>query len=100
LFYIRFNLKTIGKSEPLFKNTQNSRQKNALDELVEHERSKLIEQVFGIIYVIFIIGITLAVLLELKTEYQIDLFPGINTPFDDVYREAKNAVTGEGPPPQ
>lgn len=88
-------MRKIGKSESLFKKRENSQ--NDLDVLVEEERSKLIEQVFGVLYIIFIVGITLAVLMELKMEYQIDLFPGINTPFDDVYREAKNTFSGEGP---
>lgn len=89
-------LRIIGKSESLFKKKESSQ--NDLDDLVEEERSKLVEQVFGVLYIIFIIGITLAVLMELKMEYQIDLFPGINTPFDDVYREAKNTLSGGSPP--
>jgi hypothetical protein len=92
-------LRKIGKSEPLFKHDESAHIKNEADELVEHEKSKLVEKVFGVIYVLFIIGITLAVLMELKMEYQIDIFPGINSPFDDVYRDAKNVLSGDSPPP-
>ncbi|MCG9879103.1 MAG: hypothetical protein MH472_00750 [Bacteroidia bacterium] len=63
---------------------------NSIDEIVESEHKHLIEKIVGVIYIIFIIVITLLVLLELKMEYQIDIFPGINSPFDDVYRELKD----------
>lgn len=74
-------------------------EKSSSDELLDHEKSQLLKQVFGFFYLVFIIGLTLAVLMELKTEYQIDIFPGIDTPFDDVYRDAKNVFQGGEPPP-
>lgn len=66
-----------------------------MDELVESEKGKLLERTFAVMYLLFIIGLLLAILLELKTAYQIDLFPGVDTPFDDVYRDAKNVLSGE-----
>lgn len=74
------------------------RKTNTADELVAEERKQLLEQVFGVIYIIFIVIITLAVLMELKIEYQIDLFPGMNTPFDDWYRNTKDVFENGAPP--
>lgn len=91
-------VKILKKSEPFFKQNKKDSQ-NEVDELVDDEKGKLMEQVFAVLYMIFITGLVLAVLMELKMEYQIDLFPGINTPFDDVYRDAKNVFSGEAPPP-
>lgn len=72
---------------------------NSIDELVDSEHNHLLEKIIGVIYIFFIIAITLMVLLELKMEYQIDIFPGINSPFDDVYREVKDQLNGaEGNP--
>jgi hypothetical protein len=94
-------LKILKKSDPLFPKISTGKNKNQEEELVSEEKSQLLEQVFGVIYIIFIVGLTLAVLMELKIEYQIDIFPGIDTPFDDVYKEAKGSIMGEpqGPPP-
>ncbi len=91
-------MRIIGKSEPLFAHASSHQHRNAEEDLVMSEKSKLTEQVFGLIYLIFIVGITLCVLMELKMEYQIDIFPGINTPFDDVYRDAKNVMGSDGQP--
>lgn len=82
--------------------TKSAKRKAEEDEFLSEEKSKLMEQVFGVIYLIFIIGITLCVLMELKMEYQIDIFPGVDTPFDDIYRGAKNTMNGNpnpAPPP-
>ncbi|MCF8255730.1 MAG: hypothetical protein K9H61_03790 [Bacteroidia bacterium] len=95
-------MKILKKTDPLFPKTSTEKKNNQTEDLVNEEKSQLLEQVFGVIYIIFIIGITLAVLMELKMEYQIDLFPGIDTPFDDVYKEAKGSLSGESqgaPPP-
>lgn len=91
-------MKIINKSESIFRETSHAGVRTDLDELVEKERSELFNQAVGVVYGVFIIGITIAIMLELKTEYQIDLFPGVNTPFDDVYREAKGAFSGEEQP--
>lgn len=75
------------------KNKKKNKEKkeiNSIDEIVENEHKHLIEKVVGVIYIIFILVLTMFVLLELKMEYQIDIFPGINSPFDDVYREIKD----------
>ncbi len=88
-------MKSINKFQSIFRESSHSGAQTDIDNLVAKERSELIAQAVGVVYGVFIIGITLAILLELKTEYQIDLFPGINTPFDDVYREAKGAINGE-----
>ncbi len=69
------------------------------EELILAEKAKLTEQVFGLIYLLIIAGITVCLLMELKMEYQIDIFPGINTPFDDVYRDAKNIMGSDGQAP-
>jgi hypothetical protein len=81
-------LKVIPKS--IFKNYEPTTKRTELNDLVEKERSELFNQSIAIVYGVFILVITIVVMLELKTEYQIDLFPEINTPFDDVYREIKN----------
>ncbi|OYU95080.1 MAG: hypothetical protein CFE21_12295 [Bacteroidetes bacterium B1(2017)] len=79
--------------------TKSAKRKAEEDDFLAEEKSKLLEQVFGVIYLIFIIGITLCVLMELKMEYQIDIFPGVDTPFDDIYRGAKNTMSGNPNPP-
>lgn len=95
-------MKTIVKGDPLF--TIGKREKNDSDELVEKEKKVLANEAFTILYLLFIAIFTIAVLLELKSEYQIDLFPGVNTPFDDAYFGLKERLTGEpqqpGAPPQ
>ncbi len=92
-------MRIIGKSEPLFAPNNSNHHRQMEEDLVLAEKSKLTEQVFGLIYLLFIIGITLCVLMELKMEYQIDILPGINTPFDDVYRDTKNIMGSDGQAP-
>jgi hypothetical protein len=91
-------LKSINKLPTIFRESSHAGSETDIDNLVATEKTELITQAVGVVYGVFIIGITIAILLELKTEYQIDLFPGINTPFDDVYREAKGAINGESQP--
>ncbi len=87
-------MKTIHKDEPLFR-IGKKREKTTTDEIVEKERFTLANEAFTVLYLLFIAIFTIAVLLELKSEYQIDLFPGVNTPFDDAYFGIKERVTGE-----
>jgi hypothetical protein len=87
-------LKTIHKDEPLFK-LGRKREKTNTDEIVEKERFALANEAFTVLYLVFIAIFTIAVLLELKSEYQIDLFPGVNTPFDDAYFGLKERITGQ-----
>ena len=86
-------MKTLGKDEPLFK-IGKKREKTTTDEIVEKERFALANEAFTVLYLLFIAIFTIAVLLELKSEYNIDLFPGVNTPFDDAYFGIKERVTG------
>ena len=67
------------------------------DELVEDEQMGLFSDVFAIFFFIFIVIISVAVILELKHEYHVDLFNGINTPFDDSYFAVKKTFTGKAP---
>ena len=48
-------------------------------------------KVFSIQYLLVIAIITLFMILEIKHEYNIDIFPNFNTPFDDVYFGVKKA---------
>ena len=89
-------MKIITKSQSIFKNSLLTAKRTDIDDLVAKERSELFNQAIGVVYGVFILGITIAIMLELKTEYQIDLFPGINTPFDYVYREIKNETINFG----
>ncbi|MCG9879274.1 MAG: hypothetical protein MH472_01615, partial [Bacteroidia bacterium] len=66
-------MKIINKSESIFRETSHAGVRTDLDELVEKERSELFNQAVGVVYGVFILGITIAIMLELKTEYQIDL---------------------------
>ena len=92
-------MKTISKDEPLFK-IGKKRGKTNTDEIVEKERFALANEAFTVLYVLFIAIFTIAVLLELKSEYQIDLFPGVNTPFDDAYFGIKDRISGQAPAPE
>lgn len=56
------------------------------EEDIRYERTKLFENVMVVMYVFIICILLIAALFELKTEYQIDIFPQFNTPFDDVYK--------------
>lgn len=87
-------MKIIAKNGPLFK-IANKHHLTGEDELVEQEQHEVLNKVFAFLYILFISLITIAVLLELKTAYQIDLFPGINTPFDDVYFKMKGDMLNE-----
>jgi hypothetical protein len=72
-------------------------QRDDEDELLEDEQKGLFSDVFAIFFFIFIVIISVAVILELKHEYHVDLFKGINTPFDDLYFAVKNTFTGKAP---
>lgn len=87
------------KLESLFFGKSIIRSRDEAEDMIEEEKSKVLEQVVGLFYLVFIICITLAILMELKIEYQIDIFPGINTPFDDVYQSTKDGFSGNGQPP-
>lgn len=73
---------------------------NAEEDFVKREHNKLTELVVSTMYLFLITGLSLAVLMELKMEYKIDIFRGIGTPFDEVYSTAKNVFSNEEPLPQ
>jgi hypothetical protein len=49
------------------------------------EEQKLPKILLSFFYLMFIGLLSFLVLLELKSTYQIDIFPFVNTPFDDYY---------------
>ena len=91
----RYSLKIIHKNDPLPCMPPHHRDEE--DEFIEEEHKGLYKDVFAIFFLGFIIVISMAVILELKHEYNIDLLKGINTPFDDVYFAIKNTVSGKTP---
>lgn len=54
----------------------------------------LIKDITKIIYVIAVAAIVIFSIFEIKNAFQIDLVPGVNFIFDDIYREWKNDVLG------
>jgi hypothetical protein len=42
------------------------------------------------LYIVFIIVLILITTIELKRLYQIDVFPGVDTPIDNMYYEVKD----------
>jgi hypothetical protein len=42
------------------------------------------------LYIVFIIVLVLIATIELKRLYQIDVFPGVDTPIDNMYYEVKD----------
>jgi hypothetical protein len=59
--------------------------------LGEQKLSKLLLSFF---YLMFIVVLSFLVLLELKSTYQMDVFPFVNTPFDDYYFQLINNWEG------
>ena len=47
------------------------------------------------VYLIIVFTLTLYVVMELKHIYEIDIFPGIDTPFDNVYYKEINPLFDE-----
>ena len=60
-------------------------------ESIRKEKIELNMKVFSILYLLVIAIITLFMILEVKHEYNIDIFPNFNTPFEDVYFSVKKA---------
>ncbi|MCX6185961.1 MAG: hypothetical protein NTU43_03050 [Bacteroidetes bacterium] len=85
-------MKIIHKYDPL--PTMPPHQRDDEDEFVENERFGLFKDVFALLFFAFITFITIAIILELKHEYNIDLLKGINTPFDNIYFEIKKLCFG------
>jgi hypothetical protein len=44
------------------------------------------------LYIVSILVLLLAAILEIKNIYQIDLIPGIDTPFDNIYFTGKEHI--------
>ncbi len=84
---------------PGFAHTKNTNL-NTEEDFVKREQNKLVEHVISLMYLFLISGLTLAVLMELKMEYKIDIFRGIGTPFDEFYVTAKNVFSNEEPLPK
>lgn len=49
-------------------------------------------KLFSILYLTFIMVLLLCIVIELKSTYQIDLFPGLDTPFDNWYFNVKEDI--------
>jgi len=47
------------------------------------------------VYFVILVVMILGVLFEIKCIYHIDLFRGVDTPFDTYFNEAKNNVNGD-----
>jgi hypothetical protein len=45
------------------------------------------------LYLVLVLVLLLSALLELKTIYNVDIFPGVDTPFDNYQRVASDAVS-------
>ncbi|MCX6185698.1 MAG: hypothetical protein NTU43_01720 [Bacteroidetes bacterium] len=45
------------------------------------------------LYLVFVMVLLLSALLELKTMYNVDIFPGVDTPFDNYQRIATESVS-------
>jgi hypothetical protein len=42
------------------------------------------------LYIVFVFVLLLVLILELKSLYQIDIFPGVDTPIDNLYYQTKD----------
>lgn len=82
-------MRTIKQNAPLLSFMNNGR--NHQDEFIRKEKFELNMKVFSIFYLAVILILCFFVILEVKHEYNIDLIPGFNTPFDDVYFDVKNS---------
>jgi len=73
-------------------------QQNTLKVRIGHEIEKAKKELVDFakyLYVVTVLVLLVVAVLEIKRMYQIDLFPGIDTPFDNVYFAGKEQF-GQG----
>jgi len=73
-------------------NTKENLKYYVIDELSKFKNS--MTDFLKILYVGFVLILLLAVLVELKGIFNVDIFPGIDTPFDNILNGFKANVGG------
>jgi hypothetical protein len=59
------------------------------EDLIKLEKRYIREEIVDFIYMFFILIVFCIAIIELKTAFNIDVFPDVDIPIDDIYYEIK-----------
>lgn len=61
------------------------------EDLIKLEHRYIREEIMDFIYMLIILMLVCVAIIELKTQFGIDIFPGTDIPIDDIYYEIKES---------